>query len=99
MDGVVPYHAITISFVSCAPQPGNGAGYVKHLDFDGSRRAKDVASTAPQESTVTGRKLTVIVYLNEQWEGGQLRVHQSDGGKVDVDPSLGRIVLFRRYRY
>ena len=78
-------------------QPGNGAGYVKHLDFDLTRHVGDAtAAASAQDGIATGRKLTAIVYLNEHWEGGQLRVHQSDGGVVDVDPSLGRIVLFRR---
>ena len=81
-------------------QPGNGAGYVKHLDFDIARHAAGapVAASA-QDETVVGRKLTVILYLNEHWEGeqgGQLRVHQSDDGVMNIDPSLGRIVLFRR---
>ena len=94
-------------------QPGNGAGYVKHLDFDLSKHAHQ------GETTFTGRKLTAILYLNETWEGGQLRAYNktSDGtndglkgvssavstdglegvSTVDIDPALGRMVLFRRY--
>ena len=126
-------------------QPGNGAGYVKHLDFDLEKHAHQ------GDVTFTGRKLTAILYLNETWEGGQLRAYNkatdgatdglkdvstglkgvstavasTDGLKdvscavssgledvstdglegvslegvstVDIDPALGRMVLFRRY--
>jgi hypothetical protein len=79
-----------------------------------------------------GRKLTAILYLNEKWEGGQLRVHlpsdavvptamsslaavvpkgiihdnqgmkgsvlavSSSAGYLDLDPVMGRLVIFRR---
>jgi hypothetical protein len=55
-----------------------------------------MTASAARDGTIIGRKLTAVVYLNEHWEGGQLRIHQSDG-VVDVEPSLGRIVLFRRW--
>ena len=91
--------------------------------------------------TVRGRKLTAILYLNKEWEGGQLRVHMPQSASVesklansktdspeilsssvfvaddvkdtfpgfkntgvlhrsfhhiDIDPLLGRMVIFRR---
>ena len=79
--------------------PGNGAGYVKHLDFDRTKHKHE------GNTTNTGRKLTAILYLNEEWEGGQLRTYNQTtdgvedvscaGSIVDIDPSLGRMVLFR----
>jgi 2OG-Fe(II) oxygenase superfamily/Glycosyltransferase (GlcNAc) len=70
--------------------PGTGAGYVKHVDFD---RGKGGAAAT------VGRKLTVILYLNESWDGGQLRTYGPDGdpssSRRDIDPKLGRLVLFR----
>ena len=60
---------------------GNGERYVKHID-----------------STLTGasRKLTMIFYLNEVVEGGSLRIYNNDSEYYDVEPQLGRLVLFRR---
>jgi len=43
------------------------------------------------------RKLSVIFYLNKNWEeshGGQLRMHLPEGAK-DVFPMAGRLVCFR----
>jgi len=43
------------------------------------------------------RKLSVICYLNKNWEeshGGQLRMHLPEGAK-DVFPMAGRLVCFR----
>jgi SM-20-related protein len=43
------------------------------------------------------RKLSVICYLNEQWEevhGGQLRIY-TQGSSLDVLPVAGRLVCFR----
>jgi SM-20-related protein len=43
------------------------------------------------------RKLSVICYLNENWEenhGGQLRMHLPSG-ELDVFPTAGRMVCFR----
>ena len=43
------------------------------------------------------RKLSVILYLNEDWkdeQGGQLRMHLSEGAK-DILPQAGRLVCFR----
>ena len=74
--------------------PGNGAGYVKHLDFDRNKHKHEGIATS------TGRKLTAILYLNEEWEGGQLRTYNKtadglDDVSCDIDPALGRMVLFR----
>lgn len=100
-------------------QPGNGRGYVRHMDYSKDRNANS-----------RGRKLTAILYLNEEWEGGLLRVHLpsdalvptaisslggiTSGGNthdqresnsdiraashrhIDIDPSMGRLVIFRR---
>jgi Rps23 Pro-64 3,4-dihydroxylase Tpa1-like proline 4-hydroxylase len=69
---------------------------------------------------IRGRKLTAILYLNKEWEGGQLRLHlplidettpvpESQQPSVsvsrelntekylDIDPNLGRLVIFRRF--
>ena len=43
------------------------------------------------------RKLSVICYLNEEWEehhGGQLRIYQPEGPQ-DILPVAGRLVCFR----
>ena len=57
-----------------------GARYVRHRDaFPGT----------------DNRRVTAIVYLNESWgpeAGGQLRLHVEP--PVDVEPLLGRLVLF-----
>ena len=46
------------------------------------------------------RKLTFVLYLNECWSGGQLRVFiptNSPENYLDIDPSFGRLVVFRRW--
>ena len=43
------------------------------------------------------RVVTVVLYLNESWrpgDGGELRVHDSAGGHVDVEPRGGTLVCF-----
>jgi SM-20-related protein len=70
---------------------GNASGYVKHLDFNKAQYISD-------GTIVRGRKLTAILYLNREWEGGQLRVHLPSGDPkqfFDIDPLLGRLVIFR----
>ena len=52
-------------------QPGDGRGYVRHLDYS---RGVEV-SARPKSSITRGRKLTAILYLNKEWDGGQLRIH------------------------
>ncbi len=59
-----------------------GKFYKRHLD---------------QFKNDTGRKLTVIFYLNKDWkteDGGQLRIYLEDGTWVDVLPEAGTFVLF-----
>lgn len=59
-----------------------GSFYKRHLD---------------QFKSDDHRKLSVICYLNENWEeshGGQLRLHLKDGA-IDVLPTLGKLVCFR----
>ena len=68
----------------CACYPGGGARYVKHRD------------ALPYKA---GRKLTVIYYLNEQWEqghGGELRIWPTDGSDetVTIEPLADRLLLF-----
>ena len=68
----------------CATYPGGGARYVKHRD------------ALPYKA---GRKLTVIYYLNEQWEqghGGELRIWPTDGSDetVTIEPLADRLLLF-----
>jgi len=62
----------------------NGAFLPKHLDNDGSNR-------------FDMRKLTIILYLNPQWQkphSGQLRLHLLDGSVKDIDPTDDRVVFF-----
>lgn len=59
-----------------------GAHYKRHLD---------------QFRSDDHRKLSVICYLNEQWQpkqGGQLRLHIPDGA-IDILPEGGKLVCFR----
>ena len=70
----------------CACYPGGGARYVKHRD------------ALPYKA---GRKLTVIYYLNAQWQkghGGELRIWPTDETEdedaVIIEPLADRLVLF-----
>jgi SM-20-related protein len=59
-----------------------GAAYSRHVD-------------QPQGSTQ--RKLSVVLYLNPEWQsadGGVLRIHDADDGFVDIEPIAGRLVCF-----
>jgi Rps23 Pro-64 3,4-dihydroxylase Tpa1-like proline 4-hydroxylase len=61
---------------------GNGACFPMHADSDG---------------TVDDRKITAIVYLNEEWEegdGGELRLYPFPFQPVDIRPIFGRMVIF-----
>lgn len=64
-----------------------GAGYSKHLDtFQHDNR----------------RTLSVICYLNEDWQpehGGQLRIDLEDGSHIDVLPEGGTLVCFLSHRF
>jgi SM-20-related protein len=90
--GLMPDYSLQYALYS-----GNASGYVKHLDFN-------KAQYKGHGTVVRGRKLTVILYLNREWEGGQLRVHlpspvttadEDFKGFFDIDPLLGRLVIFR----
>jgi SM-20-related protein len=68
----------------CAVYPGGGARYVKHRD------------ALPYKA---GRKLTVIYYVNGEWEaghGGELVIWPSHGDPepVTLPPRADRLVLF-----
>ncbi len=59
-----------------------GAGYARHVDQPCGRGQ---------------RRVSVILYLSEQWEpeaGGQLRIFGADGGYRDIEPAAGRLVCF-----
>ncbi|HRO67534.1 MAG TPA: 2OG-Fe(II) oxygenase [Pseudobdellovibrionaceae bacterium] len=60
-----------------------GAGYDLHLD---------------QHRGQVGRKITFLVYLNEDWrdeQGGELELHLESGNRRKISPLGGRLVLFR----
>ena len=61
--------------------PGNGARYARHFDaFPGQ----------------SNRRVTALYYLNPNWvpaHGGLLRIYP-EGGPVDVEPTLDRLVVF-----
>jgi len=61
--------------------PGNGARYARHFDaFPGQ----------------SNRRVTALYYLNPDWvpaQGGLLRIYP-EGGPVDVEPTLDRLVVF-----
>jgi SM-20-related protein len=59
-----------------------GAAYSRHVD---------------QPLGSTQRKLSLVLYLNPGWQstdGGVLRIHNADGGFVDVEPIAGRLLCF-----
>ena len=59
-----------------------GSGYARHVDRPHRRDQ---------------RRLTLVLYLNEQWErshGGELRVFEGDGRSRDIEPRGGRLVTF-----
>jgi SM-20-related protein len=64
--------------------PGDGTGYARHLDaFRGA-------------SLIGHRRVTVVLWLNDGWQpehGGCLQV-TTDTGMVDVEPVLGRAIVF-----
>ena len=60
----------------------SGSFYKRHLD---------------QFKTDNHRKISIIIYLNENWmetDGGQLRLYLKDGS-LDVFPEAGRLACFR----
>ncbi|MDP9009438.1 MAG: 2OG-Fe(II) oxygenase [Pseudomonadota bacterium] len=59
-----------------------GAGYARHVD---------------QPMGTTLRKVSLVLYLNVDWErpdGGVLRIHETDDRALDVEPVGGRLVCF-----
>ena len=59
-----------------------GAGYARHTD-------------QPLGSTL--RKVSLVLYLNVEWEpkhGGLLRLYETDGRSLDIEPVAGRLVCF-----
>ncbi|KAL1515808.1 hypothetical protein AB1Y20_002424 [Prymnesium parvum] len=79
------------AMVTC--YPGNGARYIKHCD--------NSCDTGRGERC-NGRRLTVIMYLNEDWQptdGGELRLYEPYAPKdkppvADVQPLLDRLIMF-----
>lgn len=57
--------------------------YEKHVDqFQGS----------------TNRQISVLLYLNENWEpgdGGELKIHQPGGEEIRIEPLAKRLLLFK----
>jgi [Skp1-protein]-hydroxyproline N-acetylglucosaminyltransferase len=93
-----PYLHLCDDFsVQFAVFPGSGERYVRHLDIKPDSSSS--SSSKPQ------RKITAILYLNKEWEGGQLRIYTKKGsttndgggddGFLDIDPSFGKLVVFR----
>ena len=59
-----------------------GAAYARHID-------------QPRGTAI--RKLSVVLYLNSEWQsgdGGALRIHRGAGNFIDVEPLEGRLVCF-----
>ena len=77
------------AMVAC--YPGGGARYVRHCDN---------SCDAGEGDRCNGRRLTAILYLNEQWvqlHGGELRLYPpyAKGAPLcDVAPRADRLILF-----
>ena len=64
-----------------------GRGYARHRD-----RFRDDDA----------RVLSIVLYLNDRWrthEGGALRLHLTDGARVDVIPQCGTLAAFLSDRF
>jgi hypothetical protein len=58
----------------------------------------DVNNSDNNNSNKPQRKITAILYLNHEWDGGQLRIfHNANTNDeyIDIDPSFGKLVIFR----
>ncbi len=85
--------------IQLAYYPGDGKRYVRHRDaFPPDEQAPDGKKTKLESV----RCLTVIYYLNAEWEpsqGGELRLFLGNGDGEertwDVAPLLDRVVVFR----
>lgn len=65
---------------------GRGARYVRHLD------------ATPVHAS--GRRLTMLLYLNPAWQagdGGELRLHDDGALRVDVAPIGDRLLVFQSH--
>lgn len=55
---------------------------MRHIDFK-----RNSAKNADCVKPIRGRKLTAILYLNDEWDGGQLRIHVAKSSELPA--SLG----------
>jgi uncharacterized protein YpmB len=60
---------------------------VRHIDFK-----RNSAKNADCVKPVRGRKLTAILYLNDEWDGGQLRVHVPKSSCVPVSLKSSKMI-------
>ncbi|NXA21738.1 EGLN3 protein, partial [Ibidorhyncha struthersii] len=80
-ESLVPSYALSWAMVAC--YPGNGTGYVRHVDNPNG----------------DGRCITCIYYLNKNWDsklhGGILRIFPEGKSYVaDVEPIFDRLLFF-----
>eukprot|EP00271_Cylindrocystis_brebissonii_P014769 TRINITY_DN362_c0_g1_i5.p1 TRINITY_DN362_c0_g1~~TRINITY_DN362_c0_g1_i5.p1 ORF type:complete len:450 (-),score=23.28 TRINITY_DN362_c0_g1_i5:372-1721(-) len=74
---------VTLSSQSVKAQVnfGDGACFPIHVDSD-------------LENVSDQRVLTAILYLNDEWEGGALRLYPLPFSPVNINPAMGRLVVF-----
>jgi len=76
--------------------PGKGEGYNRHKDAFPKESAIDTISEAAS-SILTSRQLTMLLYLNRDWEtedGGQLRVFTAPGAVIEGTELVGEPFTF-----